>query len=312
MVLLAAGPWADLFLERATGKAAAHKLIRSKGIHLLVPKMSKAALTVEAEDGHFFVLPWRGHTLLGTTDTAFQGDPARLGVSQSDIEDFLGTVNRYLPAARLTRAEVEFFYAGLRPLVDDGSGQTYNASRRSELVDHAQDDGLNGLFSALGGKWTTSRRLAETITDAVVKKLAMKSRACATAVTPLPGGRFDGFANLVKGFEKTYPGIPTIRHLAHMFGARLPLLLKGAKVSDLASLGASGDTPAQITFAVQSEMALTLEDVVMRRTSLGQFGPPENPGKTADMVAGLLQWPDDKKRSEIESLAPLYRTADAA
>jgi len=67
-VLVAAGPWADLFLEQATGKAAAHKLIRSKGIHLLVPEISRAALTIEAGAGHLFALPWRGHTLLATTD----------------------------------------------------------------------------------------------------------------------------------------------------------------------------------------------------------------------------------------------------
>ena len=75
LTLIAAGPWADLVLEHATGKPAHHKLLRSKGIHLLLPQISRAALTVEAGSGHFFVLPWRGHTLLGTTDTEFRGDP---------------------------------------------------------------------------------------------------------------------------------------------------------------------------------------------------------------------------------------------
>jgi glycerol-3-phosphate dehydrogenase len=313
LTLVAAGPWADLFLEQATGKPASHKLVRSKGIHLLLPPVTRTnALTMEAGAGHFFVLPWRGMTLLGTTDTEFRGDPAKLAVSESDIDSFLATVNRYLPSARLTRAQVAFFYAGLRPLVDDGSGETYNASRRSELVDHGRDDGLDGLFSALGGKWTTSRRLAETITDAAVAKLGAKAGPCTTAQTMLPGGRFDRFESLVKGFEKTYPGIPSLRHLAHMFGARLPLLLKGAKVSELAALGTSGDTAAQITFAVTSEMALTLEDVVMRRTALGQFGPFPNLTAVAGIMAGLLGWDDARTRAEIESLAPLYQTRDAA
>ena len=178
-------------------------------------------------------------------------------------------------------------------------------------MDHGKDGGLDGLFSALGGKWTTSRRLAETITDAAIAKLDVKAPPCVTATTKLPGGRFDRFEGLVKGFEKTYPGISSLRHLAHMFGARLPLLLKGAKVSELASLGASGDTAAQITFAVTSEMALTLEDVVMRRTSLGQFGPPANLGAVASIMAGLLGWDDARTRAEIESLAPLYQIRDA-
>ena len=99
LTLVAAGPWADLFLEHATGRPAQHKLLRSKGIHLLLPEISRSALTVEAGNGHFFVLPWRGHTLLGTTDTEFRGDPATVAVSETDITDFLALVNKYLPAA---------------------------------------------------------------------------------------------------------------------------------------------------------------------------------------------------------------------
>jgi glycerol-3-phosphate dehydrogenase len=310
LILVAAGPWADIFLEHATGKPASHKLLRSKGIHLLLPSVTRAnALTMEAGSGHFFVLPWRGHTLLGTTDSEFRGDPGTIGVSESDIDAFLSTVNRYLPSAGLTRDAVQFFYAGLRPLVDDGSGQTYNASRRSELVDHGQDDGLEGLLSALGGKWTTSRHLAERITDKAVAKLNRKARACATATTPLPGGRFDRFETLAKGAEKTWPGLVSIRHLAHMHGARLPLLLKDAKVSDIMPLGPSHDTLAQIRFAVREEMAMTLADAVMRRTSLGQFGPPPQIDDAATLMASMLGWDDARRQSEINALAPLYRTS---
>ena len=312
LTLVAAGPWADLFLEHATGRPAHHRLLRSKGIHLLLPEVTRSALTLEAGSGHFFVLPWRGHTLLGTTDTAFQGDPGSVAVSESDIAGFLALVNRTLPAAHLTREQVEFFYAGLRPLVDDGSGQTYNASRRSELVDHTRDDGIDGLFSALGGKWTTSRQLAQTITDTIVEKLGMQAKPCATAVTPLPGGRFDGWEKLVRRHERSWPGISSIRHLSHMFGARLPEMLENAKAADLAELGQSGDTMAQVIFAVREEMALTLEDVVMRRTSLGQFGTPRNLAKVADTVGALLGWDETRRWREMESLQALYQTREAA
>ena len=311
LTLVAAGPWADIFLEHATGKPAHHKLLRSKGIHLLLPELTRSALTIEAGAGHYFVLPWRGHTLLGTTDTEFRGPPESVAVSESDITDFLGLVNRYLPAAQLKREQVEFFYAGLRPLVDDGSGQTYNASRRSELVDHARDDGVEGLLSALGGKWTTSRHLAEIITSEAVKKLGVKARDCATATTPLPGGRFDSWKTLLRNHQKKFPGIASIRHLTHMFGVRLPSLLENARASDLAELGESGDTMIQITHAVREEMALTLEDVVMRRTSLGQFGPPRNLAKVADTMGALLDWDESRRWREMESVSALYRTRDA-
>ncbi len=310
-VVVAAGPWADLFLEQATGEAAAHRLVRSKGIHLLVPQISNAALTIEAGSGHLFALPWRGHTLLATTDTPFTGDPASVAVTESDIEGFLATFRKYLPAASLARGRVEFFYAGLRPLVSDGGKDSYNVSRRAELVDHGSEGGPDGLFSALGGKYTTSRDLAETVTDALVTKLAKKTAPCATATTPLPGGRFERFEEMVKGFQKTWPGISSLRNMAHMLGARLPEALRGARLTDLVTLGPSGDTPAQVRFALEQEMAITLEDMVMRRTAIGQFGKPDAAvlEKVAALMAAHLGWNDEKKATEIASLDHLYRVA---
>lgn len=309
-VLVAAGPWADLFLEQASGQKPTHKLIRSKGIHVMVPQISTAALTIEAGNGHLFALPWRGHTLLATTDTPFTGDPATVAVTQGDIEGFLATFRKYLPHAGLTPDRVEFFYAGLRPLVSDGSKDSYNVSRRSELVDHAGEK-LDGVFSALGGKWTTSRHLAETITDALVARLDSKTNPCTTASTPLPGGRFDDFDGLTRGFQKTYPGIGSMRPMAHMLGARLPLALKGARMTDLVALNQSGDTMAQVLLALREEMAMTLEDMVMRRTCIGQFGPPDAGviDRVANLMAGQLGWNDEKTAREIASLEPLYRTA---
>jgi glycerol-3-phosphate dehydrogenase len=309
-VLVAAGPWADLFLEQASGRTAAHKLVRSKGIHLMVPKISQAALTLEAGSGHLFALPWRGHTLLATTDTPFSGDPATVAVTEADIGAFLATFRKYLPAANLARDRVEFFYAGLRPLVRDGAKDSYHTSRRAELVDHA-GEGMTGLFSALGGKWTTSRALAEKAIDAVAARLERKMPSCITAATPLPGGRIDRFEGLVAGLQKTYPGIAALRHLAHLHGARLPLLLKGARLADLVPIGPSGDVPAQVAFAIDEEMALTLEDVVMRRTSLGQFGrpSPQALAQVAALMAAKLGWSDARRQQEIASLDPLFAVA---
>ena len=309
-VLLAMGPWSDLFLEKSLGRPAIHKLIRSKGIHLLVPAMTQNhALTVEAGNGHFFIMPWRGHTLVGTTDTEFKDDPGTVGVRESDITDFLGVINRYLPSAKLRRDEVLFAYAGLRPLVADGGKGTYGVSRRAALIDHASE-GLDGLFSALGGKWTTSRDLAQNVTNAVAKKLG-NDAPCTTATTPLPGGRIDRFEGMVAGFAKTYPGIAAMRHLAHMYGARLPLLLKGAKLTDLAAMNVSGDVPAQIPFSVREEMALTLEDLVMRRTSIGQFGRPA-PELLVQLAATMgmeLGWSPARQQSEIAGVERLYEIA---
>jgi glycerol-3-phosphate dehydrogenase len=255
--LVAAGPWADIFLAHAVNRTPSHKLLRSKGIHVLVPPLTREfALTMATEHGHFFVLPWRGHTLLGTTDTAFTGDPDKVGVDERDIADFFAFINTHLPNAALSRDKVEFFYAGLRPLVDDGSGDTYGASRRAELVDHGKDDKLDGLFSAIGGKWTTSRHLAQQVVDRLVEKLGIQARKCDTATATLP-----------------------------------------ARVADVQG-------------AIRDEMALTLEDVVMRRTDLGVFGPPPQGALdgVSRQMASALGWSEDKRMAEIAALAHLYRT----
>ena len=315
--LVAAGPWADLFLEGALSKPASHKLLRSKGIHVLVPAMTRGnALTVAAGGGHFFVLPWHGHTLLGTTDTAFQGSPDAIGVSSGDIDAFFAFVNENLPGAGLTRGKVEHFYAGLRPLVDDGSGDTYGASRRAELVDHGEADGVERLFSAIGGKWTTSRELAQDIVDRIVETLGFKAAACETDEEPTAGGGVGRFRDFLAGERATHPDLPTIEHLARMYGTRLAAMLAqaGNRPELRGAIGAAGDIGAQVPFAVREEMALTLADVAMRRTCMGQIGrPPLAALETAArLMADELGWSASRQADEIASLAPVFALREAA
>ena len=312
LTILAAGPWSDLFLQRAMDRPASHKLLRSKGIHLVVPAMTRTnALTVAAKGGHFFILPWRGHSLLGTTDTAFTLPPDQVGVSEGDIAGFLDFINAHLPSAHLTRSDVEFFYAGLRPLVDDGTGDTYGASRRSELIDHGKSDGLDGLFSAVGGKWTTSRELAEKVVDTITAKLGHAVRPCPTANLRLPGGWIDDFSHFVARNQAAYKDL-AVDHLARLYGNRLHNVLElTAGMPQLrASLCASGDIAAQVIYAVREEMAMTLEDVVMRRTGIGQLGDPGSAAldSAADLMAAELGWDSTRRSHEIQSLAPHFRT----
>jgi glycerol-3-phosphate dehydrogenase len=306
LTIVATGPWADIFLGRALGEAAP-KLVRSKGIHVVVPAMTdKHALTVATPHGHFFVLPWRGHTLLGTTDTAFTGLPDAVQVSDRDIDAFLAFVNEHLPNRALSRKNVLHAYAGLRPLVADGAKDTYAASRRAELIDHAKSDRVEGLLSAIGGKWTTSRDLAEKVVDAAAAKLGAKTRPAMTATTLLPGGRIGSLGE----FRSRYT--PREDHLARLYGSRLDKVMALARDSPALSkpLSPTGDIGAQIVFAVHEEMALTLEDAIMRRTGIGQLGAPapEMLDFAAAAMANALAWSEARKAAEIASLAPLFRT----
>ena len=254
----------------------------------------------------FFVLPWRGHTLLGTTDAAFSGSPDNVRVSDGEIDTFLAFVDAHLPHEALARKNVVTAYAGLRPLVDDGSKDTYGASRRAELIDHAKTDRVEGLLSAIGGKWTTSRDLAEKVVDAAAAKLGAKTCPPMTTTAVLPGGHIDSLGE----FRLRYA--PEHDHLARLYGSRLDDVLALAKDKPelFKPLSRTGDIGAQILFAMREEMALTLEDVVMRRTGIGQLGPP--PPDVLDFAAAAmaneLAWSEARKAAEIASLAPLFRT----
>jgi len=309
--LLAAGPWADIFLAQALGKPSTHRIMRSKGIHLIVPAMTKIdALTVAAGGGHFFVLPWRGHSLLGTTDTAFHEAPDQVGVTQNDVESFLAFINANLQSAHLKPSDVQHFYAGLRPLVDDGSGDTYDASRRAELIDHAKSDNLEGLFSAIGGKWTTSRDLAEKTVNALIGKLERKASPCSTRTSALPGGNIPRFKAFQTQMEAEHDPVPNIEHLSRLYGTRVhDVLILGQNRPDLrASLSESGDIGAQVLYSVREEMALTLNDVVMRRTGMGQLGNPGtgNIARAATLMAEELGWDVARMGVEIASVAPNF------
>jgi len=301
VTLVATGPWSDLFLAKALGHAASHKLLRSKGIHLVVPAMTRdCALTVAANGGHFFVLPWRGRSLLGTTDTAYSGAPDKVGVTERDIEDFLAFINAHLPSARLKRSDVQYFYAGLRPLVDDGSGDTYDASRRSELIDHGKDDGVAGLYSVIGGKWTTSRALAEETVDAIVARLGKNVRKCITSTAIIPPPLAGG------GAERSDAG----EGLSNLSTPPPPNSHAGA-FEFAPSLKGRGE---DILGFIRDEMAMTLEDVVMRRSGIGVLGDPGQQAleDMASTMATELGWDNARKRAQIEAVQANFRTKAAA
>ena len=305
LTLVATGPWSDIFLDQALGKKTAHRILRSKGIHLVVPAVSrKSALTVAANGGHFFILPWRGHTILGTTDTAFTGDPDSVHVTEEDIAEFLGFINAEMPAAKLKRSDVIHSYAGLRPLVDEGSGDTYDASRRAELIDH-KEDGVEGLYSAIGGKWTTSRDLAQKIVDSLGEKLG-SAAPCATKTTRLPGGAIDRIEDFSAAQKRAHRDLDGIDHLTRMYGTRLDAMLAeaGNRPELRQPLGVTGDIGAQVLFAIREEMALTLSDVVTRRTGIGQLGRPAADvlARTADLMAAELNWDAPRRAREIDTV----------
>ena len=263
-------------MQNALDAPPPKKLMRSKGIHFLTRDVTRGtALTVPIGDEHLFVLPWQGKSLFATTDTFYDGDPDKVAPDFTDIEQLLSKANQALPGLELTVKDIDYAYAGLRPLVADPATPdkgTYGLSRGSEIVDHENQGGPAGLFSALGGKWTTSRRLAEEIVDLVSARLGFGDSTCRTSDTLLACAPRQDLADFMDQMRANYPQVKTetLDGLARLYGRLLPELMAQKPVG----LSKLKDPllAACVSFAVHHEMAQTLEDVILRRLVHGQTG----------------------------------------
>lgn len=331
LTINATGPWGDMVMALAEKDGApARSLIRSKGIHLITRKLTDemALAVMPSGGGHFFVIPWRDHTIIGTTDTVFKGRPDELGVSETDIADFLKIINTGLPGLNLTRDDVEHFYAGLRPLVDanpndadeNGEKDSYGASRAAEVFDHAEE-GVDRLLSALGGKWTTSRHLAEQVVDMSLDKLGHPKVKCTTSSTPVQGGEITRYRDFEDAALSRLPNLAPeiVKNLARNYGSRMDDVVDIADHEGDPTLltplsNATHTIGAQVLYSIRTEMARTLEDVLQRRTGLGTLGHPghDTLKRIADIAGDELGWDAGERARQIAVAEKRFVTRDDA
>ena len=160
------GPWANDFLEKSSIKPAFYG-IKNKGVHLLLPdKGLKAGLFLQSPEDRriFFLLPWLNHTLLGTTEKIFEGDPDSVVADEEDIDYLLDRCNRYLKDP-FKKNEIISSFAGLRWLAMEKSKSISSTSREFSLGEQSSGRGL--LITLYGGKLTSYRSLAEKIGDRI-------------------------------------------------------------------------------------------------------------------------------------------------
>jgi len=308
-VINAAGPWVDQILSHLFNNVR-KQIIRSKGIHIIVPKVNQnCAITFSTRDKkHFFIIPWLDYTLLGTTDEKYTGDLDHVGVTKSEAETFLNLVKEYYPVS-FGVSSIKHVYAGIRPLaVHADQKNTYAVSRKHEIINHRKTGQVRGLFSVIGGKWTTSRSLAESVVDKIISEMKFDFGKSSTAETPLIGGRFTGSFEkaLYENTRKTNGMIDSsiAEHLFSYYGnetikimSRIKNNPKSGKIINKLFC----HTLAEIEHAVEEESAQTLEDFVLRRSSIGNAGIPEMETLTeiADVMGSLLGWKKSEKENQI-------------
>ena len=301
----ATGPGADKI--RALANPSVKPRMRlSKGAHLVLPlevfPTKDALLIPKTDDGRvLFAVPWFDRLLIGTTEEEV-APGQELYLSQKDVAYLLKHINRYF-AKNIQPEQIVSGFAGARPLVSaPGSADTKRLARDHEV----EVDPQSGLISIMGGKWTTHRAMAEDTINAVQKSLGQAPTPGVTLDHPLVGSSgytSDYWLSLVK----TY-GIAeqTAKHLSQKFGTNATKVLQLAKDEpDLAQPIVPGLAPlrAEIAYCVRNEMAVTIEDVLMRRTGLQLFSwraAANAAASTADIMARELEWSTEFARSSAE------------
>lgn len=299
----AAGPWAESFLRQmaqpqAGERLGARGLRLVQGSHILVRSRfahDHAYLFQGADRRIVFAIPYESaFTLIGTTDVAYNGDPARVAISTDEVAYLCEQASRYFAKA-VTPADVVWSYAGVRPLLDDGE-RNPSAATRDYLLE-AQTDGAP-LLTVWGGKLTTFRTLAE---EAATKLggLLGHARQPWTRSAFLPGGDFSAWIGapqrpdqdaqrMLAALRQQHPWLPQplAARWLRAYGSRVSKLLGGARgLADLGAEMAPGLYEAELRYLLREEWATTADDVLWRRSKLGLHTTPAEQARVAAWMA---------------------------
>lgn len=276
-VVNATGPWSDVIRRYAQPNATA-SVRGTKGVHVALPAErvgNAGALTLLSPvDGRvFFVLPAGSTTIVGTTDTDYNGEAEAVCATPDDVTYLLRSVDAYFPAAQLTSRDVIAAWAGIRPLIGGDPRHPDALSR-----EHAVTTTAPGLITVSGGKLTTYRVMARDTVDAAQRMLGQSVRVARTGTTPLPGGDVNIDAQRETAARRTGSHL-LAAHLVHRYGSEWPHVWSLAEADTALLAPLAPPLPyihAEVAWAVTREMGLSLGDVLMRRVpvawQLGDHG----------------------------------------
>jgi glycerol-3-phosphate dehydrogenase len=310
----------------ATG-AAVDRLLSPLGLASRIPLLKAMNLVTTRDAGdvalggrsasgrHLFLVPWRRRAVFGTWESSHACAPDDATASEAEIGLFIGELNEAFPALDLKPSDIALVHRGAVPASLGANGRV-SLEGRDQVLDHA-GDGVEGLVSVVGTKYTTARAVAERVTTRLLEKLQHAAVPCRTAALPLPGGRLRDTALTIAEARREHDDLvpsDTIPHLIAAYGARYRDVLELARDRPDWRTRLADDSPvigAELVRAVRSEMALTLCDGVLRRTPLGAVGYPgdDAAGRAADIMGAELGWSDEQKRREIQALKAFYRVS---
>ena len=327
-VVNTSGPWINQVLDRLNGQQPCDRIRFAKAINLVTRQLFPTyAVGISGQNSYrdsdalikkgsslLFIAPWRGKSLIGTKYTVCNQDPDDFQVTEKDIQEFLAQINQAYPAANLTREEVSFVHGGLLP-----SSSIHPETGDVQLCKHYQiydyrKQGLQGLISVVGVKYTTARNVAQKVVDRVFTSCGQKPPKSVSSVTPVHGGQISQFETFLHAEIAKRPyglGEEVIRRLVYNYGSAYPQVLqyldkhtsgRGTLTSDFAVLR------AEVLHGVREEMAQKLSDVVFRRTELGTAGHPGNEALRicADIMSAELGWSPARRAQELHEVNKVF------
>lgn len=304
-IVNATGPFSDAIRKMDNPKMAP-MLTASSGTHIMLgPEFSPpqtGLLIPKTEDGRvLFLLPWLGHTLVGTTD-----NPAKIvdqpKPDKDDVDYILRQLERYF-TLKVKKSDILAVWTGLRPLVSDP--RAVDTARLSR--DHIIQISDSGLITIAGGKWTTYRKMAEDTVDQVAGMIEnIFVRPSCTSQLVLRGGRDfapEAWKSLMIDFKIDEP---TARYFHRAYGTEAPDVLKLCSQHLATKLHPRHPfLLGEVRYAIEAELAQTLVDMLARRirlTFLDKAATKECASRVADIMAEYLNWNAARKRSELEQL----------
>jgi glycerol-3-phosphate dehydrogenase len=306
----ATGVWVDQV--RHMDDSDAEGIVRAnRGSHLVLPReklnIQSAVAFIGADNNRaIYAVPWGETCIVGTTDVDHSGDLDEVTVTAQEVESLLNSTNFMFPGANLRSDDIISTFAGLRPLIDEKGKTPYQVSRDHEIIESQA-----GLISIAGGKLTTYRRMAEDLVDLVSERLeegfgiqaAQNNRSDQVSLTDTS---FDPELKLAE-LAEAYPHVDrdVLRHLAHTYGTDCSIVLALIENNDQMTHRIVSSLPyirAEIPYMIAYEMAVTLNDLLIRRTHIIHEDRDQGLGCAPDvalMMAQYLGWDSDEIKRQI-------------
>jgi glycerol-3-phosphate dehydrogenase len=270
-------------------------VVVSKGAHLVVKKAQiglgdRAIVLPRTDDGRvMYIVPWAEHALIGTTDTAYDGDLSHPAADVADIDYLIRHVARYLDVDSFEPLST---FAGLRALADDGSGETSQASR-----EHVIAEPRPGYVQVAGGKLTTYRRISADAASVVARRLRIPAKSVTKSLLLSgSGGASPILPGIDDGARTRYRRYGANAHEITAIASRRPDL--GAKLGDDRTI------LAEVVHACRRESAVSISDFTLRRTRLGWLTLDhgrKDQHAIAAVMAGELGWSEAEINRQIEA-----------